>query len=227
MATFHSRRLPHYHAVGRPLFVTWRLHGSLPRHRHFPEVLASGQVFLALDRLLDAAGSGPLYLRRPEIAGMIVEAIRYRDPGHYRLHHFVVMPNHVHLLVTPRVPVSQMMQSLKRFTAREANRMLGLTGKPFWADESYDRLVRDDAQHARIAGYVEMNPVHAGLAAEPEQYPWSSVRPISNRPQVTNLPRIAASRKRFGVSPVVYVGGCSKSSTHRTEKRHATVYPQI
>jgi REP element-mobilizing transposase RayT len=94
-----------------------------------------------MDRLLDSAAIGPLYLHRPEIAEMVVDAIRYRDPGHYSLHSFVVMPNHVHLLITAHVPVSQLMHSLKRFTARIGNQILGLTGKPFWQDESYDRLV--------------------------------------------------------------------------------------
>jgi len=55
---------------------------------------------------------------------MTVEAIRYRQQHlrHYHLHAYAVMTNHVHLLVTPSVEVSKMMQSLKRFTAREGNR---------------------------------------------------------------------------------------------------------
>ena len=101
------------------------------------------------------------------------------------------MPNHVHLLVTPDVPVSKLTQSLKRFTAREANRLLQLTGIPFWQDESYDRLVRDEIEFQRIARYIEWNPVKAGLASHPEEFLWSSARPINNnRPQVDNLPHI-------------------------------------
>lgn len=137
-----------------------------------------------MDRLLDNAYTGPLYLRQMEIAKMVVEAIRYRDHGHYELHNYVVMANHVHLLITPRMEVCRVMQSLKRFTAREANRMLGLTGRPFWQDESYDRLVCDEVEFQRIANYIEMNPVNAGMAASPETFPWSSAWPISNRLQV-------------------------------------------
>jgi putative DNA methylase len=74
------------------------------------------------------------------------------------------------------------MRSLKRFTARQANRMLGLTGSPFWQDESYDRLVRTGDEFDRIARYIEMNPVHAGLVSEPEQFPWCTTGPITNRP---------------------------------------------
>ncbi|MGD0497347.1 MAG: transposase [Bryobacteraceae bacterium] len=126
-----------------------------------------------MDLLLGNASTGPVYLRRPEIARMLVEALSYHDErlGHYHLHHYVVMANHVHLLITPRVQVSRLMQSLKRFTAREANRMLGLTGQPFWQDESYDRLVRDAREFQQIARYIEMNPVQAGVALAPEDFP--------------------------------------------------------
>jgi len=119
----------------------------------------------------------------------MVEAIRFREErGEYDLHSYVVMANHVHLLITPRVDVPRLMQSLKRFTAREANRILGLTGHRFWQEENYDRLVRDDKEFLRIVDYIEMNPVHAGLVATPEEFLWSSARPITNRPQDAILP---------------------------------------
>ncbi|MGB9458139.1 MAG: transposase [Bryobacteraceae bacterium] len=143
-----------------------------------------------MDRLLDAVRNGSSHLRRPELARMVVDALLYHEHTlqHHRLHSYVVMPNHVHLLITPRVPVSKLMQSLKRFTGLEGNRILGATGQPFWQDESYDRLVRDEREFERIARYIERNPVNAGLAASPEEFPWSSAGPIDNRPQVDNLP---------------------------------------
>lgn len=143
-----------------------------------------------MDKLLDEARTGPLYLRIPQIANLVVDAIYYgaNIVGHYQLHAFVVMPNHVHLLVTPLIPVSKIMHSLKRFTAREANRILHLTGKAFWQDESYDHLVRDSTEFQRICRYIECNPVKAGLVSSPEEFLWSSARPIDNRPQVSNLP---------------------------------------
>ena len=145
-----------------------------------------------MDRLLDTTRTGPLHLRRPEFAEMLVEAIRYRErEGHYTLHNFVVMANHVHLLITPRKNVSKVTQSLKRFTARRGNQMLGITGQPFWQDESYDRWVRDQVEFDRIAHYIENNPVAAGLCVRAEDFPWSGSRPIENRPQATNLPHIS------------------------------------
>ncbi len=110
--------------------------------------------------------------------------------GHFDLHHYAVMPNHVHLLVGPAVPVSKLTHSLRRYTVREANRLLGLSGNPFWQDESYDRLVRDQSEFDRIARYIEANPLRSGLAATPEAFPRSSAWPIDNQPQVSNLPHM-------------------------------------
>jgi REP element-mobilizing transposase RayT len=186
---FHERRLPHLHSVGHPIFLTWRLFGSLPANRASPAATTSGQAFVAMDRLLDTARTGPLHLRRPEYAEMMVEAIRYRErEGICVLHNFVVMANHVHLLITPRIEVPKLTQSLKRATAREGNRLLGTTGQPFWQDESYDRWVRNAEEFERIARYIEMNPVSAGLCASPEDFRWSSGRPSATRPQDAILP---------------------------------------
>jgi type I restriction enzyme R subunit/putative DNA methylase len=84
------------------------------------------------------------------------------------------MPNHVHLLLTPLISGSKLMQSIKGFTAREANRILGFTGQPFWQAESYDHWVRNDAEFSRIANYIEENPVRARLARSADDYRWSS-----------------------------------------------------
>ncbi|MBI3695203.1 MAG: transposase [Acidobacteria bacterium] len=133
-----------------------------------------------MDRLLDHARSGPLHLARPEIASIVVEAILAgRNPlGHYRLHAFVVMPNHVHLLITPLLPVPRLLQSLKGATGRRANQFLRVTGKAFWQEESYDHRVRDETEFRRVRAYVEENPVRAGLVQRPEDYLWSSASPV-------------------------------------------------
>lgn len=172
----YERRLPHWDVIGQPLFVTFRLHGSLPATRVFaPERLAtSGQAFAAMDRLLDTAAAGPFYLRQPDIAELIISAlVDGQNRFHrYELHTFVVMPNHVHLLVTPYVIATRWLGPLKEFTAHEANRILGRRGR-FWQDESYDRLARSRDEFARIRHYIEWNPVRARLAVAPEQFPWS------------------------------------------------------
>jgi REP element-mobilizing transposase RayT len=129
-----------------------------------------------MDRILDAARTGPRYLALPEIASTVVAAIQYRNSRNYQLHSYVVMPNHIHLLVTPHEDVSKILHSLKRFTARQSNQILGQTGQPFWQEETYDRLVRNETEFLRIARYIETNPVRAGLARTLEEFPWSSGR---------------------------------------------------
>jgi putative transposase len=166
--SFYRRRLPHIHEDNQPVFLTWRLHNSLPSHRIFPAAaLTSGQAFAAMDQLLDEARTGSFYLRQPAIAGMIVEAIQYNATilGHYLLHAFVVMPNHVHLLATPFVALPKLTKSLKGITAKRANAMLALTGTSFWQEESYDHLVRDEREFEKIRRYIEQNPVRAGLVS--------------------------------------------------------------
>ncbi len=173
----YERRLPHWDVVGQPLFVTFRLHDSLPASRVFPpEQLTSGKAFVAMDRILDVAATGPKYLSMPEIAITVVGALRDGDRRfhRYELHSFVVMPNHVHVLVTPHVYATQWLGPLKGFTAHEANRILGLTGKPFWQHEGYDHLVKSDEEFGRIRRYIENNPASAGLVSSPDEYRWSS-----------------------------------------------------
>jgi len=176
MSSF-QRRLPRWRPDGRPLFPTWRLHNRPPLDRFFPAgSLSAGKAFAALDRPLDQALTGPLYLARPEIASLVVEAILGgRDTlGDHDLHAFVAMANHVHLLITPAVPVPGLLQRLKGTTARRANQMFSLTGRAFWQEESCDRWVRDEREFQRIRAYIEENPVRAGLVTAPEDYPWSS-----------------------------------------------------
>ena len=174
---FHSRRLPHWQPAGKPLFLTWHLYGSLP-HNRFPPPgsLSSGKAFVWMDRYLDEARFGPTWLKRAEVARVVVDAIQYGANAlrHYDLHAYVVMANHVHVLITPLVAPSKLLESLKGFSAREANKLLNRSGEPFWQRESYDRWVRDDSEFKKVHHYIVTNPVRAGLAMKPEDYPWSS-----------------------------------------------------
>src|SRR5260370_41961285 len=105
----YESRLPHWDLVGHPLFVTFRLHGSLPSGRVFPPGrLTSGKAFVAIDRILDKS-AGPLYLRMPEIAALVVTCLR---DGEWRFHSyqkqfFLFLANHVTLLVKPHVQTTR------------------------------------------------------------------------------------------------------------------------
>jgi REP element-mobilizing transposase RayT len=175
----YERRLPHWELIGQPVFVTFRLFGSLPYNRVFPPArMTSGRAFVAMDRLLDQPAHGPMFLRQPEVARLVVQALRDGEVRffRYKLHAFVVMPNHVHLLVTPRVNSRRWLGPLKGFTGHRANQILGRNG-PFWQDESYDHVVRNDREFQRIRNYIEFNPVKADLVTAPDQFPWSSAAP--------------------------------------------------
>jgi putative transposase len=172
----YRRRLPHVDAPGLPVFVTWRIRGSLPDERAFPrEQPSSGAAFAAFDQLLDSARSGPVYLRRPEIATLVGDQLRQVSANAWcSLHAYVVMPNHVHVLWTPLVSLPTLIRQVKGPSALAANRLLGRTGQQFWQSEYFDRQVRNEHEFAQILRYIEWNPVKAGLVARPEEFPWSS-----------------------------------------------------
>jgi putative transposase len=168
----YSRRLPHIVPTGEAYFVTWHLHGSLPRERYPPPgKMNSGTAFVWMDQYLDAAGNGPRWLGNEEIAKIVEEALLHQD---CELHAYVIMPNHVHVLLMPKIELPKLMQYIKSRSAREANKILGVSGKPFWQQESYDHMVRNPEEFRNIKRYIENNPVKAGLAATPETYRWSS-----------------------------------------------------
>ena len=177
---YYQRNLPHWFPDGEVIFLTWRLHGSLPvacsRHLRDASGSIAGKKFRLLDTRLDQALSGPVWLKRPEVAACVVATLHRgaRELRHFLLHAYVVMPNHVHALITPKTEVSKLMNGIKGVTSRAANRILQRTGKPFWQDESFDRWVRDPGEFAKIKSYIEENPVMAKLVAKPEDWPWSS-----------------------------------------------------
>ena len=129
-----------------------------------------------MDRYLDTARTGPLYLGQEAIAALVQASIHYgaQQLKYYDLNAYVIMANHVHLLVFPRTAPSRFLQTLKGYTARQANLVLDRTGHPFWQSESYDHWVRNDGEASRIKSYIENNPVKAGLVTSVEDYRWSS-----------------------------------------------------
>ena len=173
---FYKRCLPHWLPEEKTIFITWRLHGSLPAGRTSNSQLSDGQRFKETEKILDRPCSGPLWLKDPRIAQIVVEAIirSANDLRHYALQSYSVMPNHVHLLVSPKLQVRKITRALKGTTARKANEILDRTGHPFWQDESFDHWVRNEEQFRRLKHYIERNPVKAGLVSSPEEWPWSS-----------------------------------------------------
>jgi len=171
----YRRHLPHFHPDSAHLFLTWRLSGSLPAV--FPRAIhpTPGHAFAAMDRAL-AHSPGPQWLSDTRVARRVSQTIRAgeSDKQLYDLHAWAVMPNHVHLLLLPHFALSRVTQWIKGATARDANNLLGRPGQPFWQHESHDHWVRNEKEFNRIVVYIENNPVSAGLALAPEDWPWSS-----------------------------------------------------
>jgi putative transposase len=178
--TYYRRNLPHWLPEGKTLFITWRLYGSLPRTVEAPggrrTAISGNNQFKEVDKALDRADFGPTWLKAPKVAACVVGTLLRgsTELHHYVLHAFVVMANHVHVLLTPRTDVRRLMKSIKGVTAREANRVLERTGKPFWQDESFDHWVRNEIEFNQFREYIEQNPVTAGLVERPGDWPWSS-----------------------------------------------------
>ncbi|MBC8184133.1 transposase [candidate division KSB1 bacterium] len=139
--------------------------------------------FAKYDNYLDNAKDGAKWLGDERIARLVFESLKYRDNKVYRLDAFSIMPNHVHLVAKPLVrqdgilpySISKILHSLKRYTATEANKILGREGQ-FWQHESYDHVVRDDGEMDRIVQYVLNNPVKAGLVDSWKGWEWNYFR---------------------------------------------------
>jgi type I restriction enzyme R subunit len=183
---YQSNRIPHWRQDGCTYFVTFRLGDALPeaiRNKIEDErnqwLADRGGAFERqselqiqeyerrfgglLDESLDR-GSGSCVLKIPELRAVIQAAIAYLDKTKARMGDFVIMPNHIHALMTPLegFKLEETLQSLKGFTAREINRMSGKAGS-LWQRDSFDRIVRDGAELAHFQDYIANNPVAARL----------------------------------------------------------------
>jgi len=123
--SFYQRRLPHWHPEGATIFVTWRLFGTLPRQDHSnvgqaDSLPSEGRRFVAQDRLLDLADSGPLWLQQPRVAGCVAEALLLGERvwRKYDLWAWVIMANHVHVLLTPLLEMRQITKLIESYSAR-------------------------------------------------------------------------------------------------------------
>lgn len=181
---WHSRGyLPHFDGGEISQFITFRLADSLPQSflaKWQGELKRESQIDVdaALRRRIELyldKGYGACYLRDERIAEIVQNAFLFFDSERYKLSAWVIMPNHVHLLLTPcsNHTLAKIMQSLKSFTANEANKALKRKGQ-FWQQESFDRFIRDADHFAKVISYIENNPVKAKLCMKSNDWQFSS-----------------------------------------------------
>jgi len=185
-AGWHSRGyLPHFDGRAVPQFITLRLYDGVPNHvvqKWMGELnvlnSTTDQITLQnrIEKYLDH-GYGDAFMKNPCVAEMVQKDLLHYDGESYRLSSWVVMPNHIHFLITrsEAIELADIMQSLKSLTSHKANRILMRRGR-FWMADYFDRYIRNSEHFANTVRYIENNPVKVGLCRKPEDWPFSSAR---------------------------------------------------
>src|SRR5205807_1364589 len=121
-----------------------------------------------LEKWIDA-GHGACHLRNPLVASAVQDALLHLDGARYKLLEWVIMPNHVHVLVETNATAAlgSIVRTWKSFSANRANKILGRAGA-FWEVDYFDRFIRNENHYYLAVRYVRENPVNAGLCIEPE-----------------------------------------------------------
>jgi putative transposase len=143
--SINRRNLPHWQLPGSTYFITFRLKSG---------IISDGE------------------------RKIVIDAIKHFHKIRYWVTVTVVMPDHVHLMLKPVVSesnakfsLSNILQSIKGFSAREINKTRGTKGA-LWQDESFDRIVRDYDEWLEKWNYIRLNAVKTGLCQAPEDYPY-------------------------------------------------------
>jgi len=183
------RHLPHWRADNAIYWVTFRLADSIP-HDTLQAWRAERDYWVECqpppwdeaawreynerfgdryEKWLDA-GMGSCALANPDVRDVVRKSLTHFNGERLTLHAAVIMPTHTHCLLEPLggFQLSKLLGSIKGFSAHEANKILARSGT-FWQDESYDHIVRSEAQYNFFVKYIQENPVKAKL---PEGMYW-------------------------------------------------------
>jgi len=167
------RRLPHWHQPNRIYFITFRLADSVAQEKltQWKEEAALLSVETERNRLclkrqqawLDK-GMGSCLFKTPYISAMVEQALLHFDRERYLLGDYVIMPNHVHLIVQPleSYSLSEIIKSWKGYSSREINLGCGTSGS-LWMDEYFDHMIRNESYFEKFQDYIRENPIKAEL----------------------------------------------------------------
>ncbi len=115
-------------------------------------------------------------LQSTRVADLLLSVLSsYQQGKKYALHEYVIMPDHLHVLLTPahNVTLEKVVQLIKGGFSFRAKRELGFRGT-IWQESYHDRRVRNDEEYEAFCRYIHQNPVKRGLVASPEEYRYSS-----------------------------------------------------
>lgn len=198
----YRRNLPHIHRPNSVLFVTSRLDGTLPlkvvlrlkeerdiylaeiddmdlsEEEKKAEITTTHRLYFGkFDKLLDTETCGPTWLKDDKVAKIVTDALMHFDEERYKIVCYTVMSNHIHIIFHKLDrKLSLTMQNYKSYTGTMANRYLDRVGEKFWAQENYDRYLRNRNEFIAKVKYVLDNPVQAGLVSNWEDWPHSYLR---------------------------------------------------
>jgi putative transposase len=124
--------------------------------------------------IITSATWGRRYLfQRESWAKLLIDTIYHYRSSAYLLHEFVVMPDHIHVLLTPKTSLEKAVQFIKGGFSFRAKKELG-SNMEVWQKGFSDHRIRDAGDYRQHVGYVRENPVRKHLCERAEEYPYSS-----------------------------------------------------
>ena len=181
--TMYTRHLPHWRQDGATYWVTFRLADSLPiekldliisMRKHweakYPPPRSEDTwkeyvktVTRSVEKWLDQ-GSGVCHFKKRIFADELARSILHFQDQQYFVGGYVVMPNHCHLVIRPYdgFDLEDILGSIKGVVSRAVNKANGTNGA-LWQQESFDRIIRDEAHLYHVIQYIGNNPRLASL----------------------------------------------------------------
>jgi len=191
--------LPHRDEPGLVQAITFHLADSLPLallRDHLPPPGEGAAQRAYIQSCLDR-GWGACLLADHDVAAIVENALLFWDSERYSLIAWVVMPNHVHVLIEtlPGHPLDRVLHSWKSYTSKQVNALRQRQGS-FWRREYYDRYVRDAKHLGDAIRYVHNNPVKAGLVERPEDWLFGSGRLVETVDSPYHVPSMLTRKEQ-------------------------------
>jgi REP element-mobilizing transposase RayT len=168
---YHKRNLPHIQIENMYNFITFRTFKSVDEYlqRLNGLNLSTKEKQYKIDKYLDNSQNGACFY------GIVLERMKEIlfefDGVNYELVAFVIMPNHIHIIILPKINLAIIMKNLKGKSGKTLNELLEMSGN-FWAREYYDKVIRNEKHLLQTIEYILHNPIKAGLK-DAENRVWS------------------------------------------------------